>query len=124
MKALLLLAIALAAPAAAAQARRSRHKITIKFDYDFTRTPPCSAKVKKKCVQRFTVYDISAGWAKRTALMSVPVPPGAHGIVNGISATTPLLLFEPGKHWIAVVAQMPEGAESDPYRCTVWVEIP
>jgi hypothetical protein len=124
-----ILAIALATVlSCAAQAGQSRHKITVTFDYDFTHKPPCSAKVKdnenKSCVQQFIVYDISAGLAKRTELMSIPVPPDAHGLVKGISATTPLLLFESGQHLIAVVAQTPKKFQSDPNKCELWVTIP
>lgn len=121
-----LLAIAFAALTLAARAKSSSHRISVKFDYDFRRLPPCSADVKdkKKCVDLFVVYDASAGWDKRTQLMTIPVPSGAQGMVKGISGTTPLLVFEPGKHLIAVVAQTPKGVHSDPNRCTVWVQIP
>jgi hypothetical protein len=101
----------------------SRHKITVKFNYDFRSTPPCSAKVTQRCVERFNLYDISAGVAKRTKLMSIPVPNDVHGGTAQISATTPPLLFEPGKHLLAVVAEMPQGIESDPKDCTVLVQI-
>jgi hypothetical protein len=125
-----ILAIALATVlSCAAEAGQSKHKITVTFDYDFTHQPPCSANVKdrkekKSCVQQFIVYDISAGLANRTELVSIPVPPDAHGLVKGISATTPLLLFESGQHLIAVVAQTPKKFQSDPNRCELWVTIP
>lgn len=126
MKPLRLLATVLAALAVTAGTTSSGHKITVTFDYNFTRLPPCSAKVKdeKKCVDLFVVYDASAGWNKRTQLMTIPVPSGAQGTVKGISGTTPLLAFEPGKHLIAVVAQTPKGVQSDPNRCMIWVQIP
>jgi hypothetical protein len=140
MKAPCILAIALAATlAATANAGQSEHTITVTFNYDFTHQPPCSAQIPQKtehkrrkgeeeqeeeCIQQFVVYDISAGLAKRTKLMFIPAPPGAHGMVKGISGTTPRLLFESGRHLIAVVAQTAKGSESDPEQATVWVKIP
>lgn len=109
---------------------QSSHKITVTFDYDFTHQAPCSSdskhkhKKRKLCVQDFVAYDISAGVRNRTKLVSIPVAQNAHGLVNGITATTPPLLFESGRHLIAVVAQTSEGVESDPSQCTVWVNIP
>lgn len=107
-----------------AQVTASKHKVTITFNYDFTNAPVCPAKTAKTCVQRFNLYDISAGVAKRTKLMSFPPPDGANGFKKGITVTTPPLLFEPGKHLLAVTAQMSKGDESDPNKCTTWVEIP
>lgn len=124
MKALAFFAAALVLLAGTARAGQSKHRIHVTFDYNFKHVPPCSAKRKTKCVEQFVIYDISAGVAHRTKLMTIPVPPHAHGKVKGISATTPLLLFESGKHLIAVVAQSPQGAESDPVLCRVWVTIP
>jgi len=106
------------------QATGTKHKISIAFDYDFTPTPACSSSTKTPCIEQFNAYDISAGLGKRTKLISIPVPPGAHGVVKGIVATTPLLVFEPGKHLLAVTAQMSDGTESDPNKCTIWVQIP
>lgn len=112
-------------------AGQSKHRITVTFDYDFTHQPPCSADSKnskdektKDCIQEFVAYDISAGLQKRTKLISIPAAQDAHGLVKGITATTPLLLFETGKHLIAVVAQTPTGRESDPNQCSAWVNIP
>jgi hypothetical protein len=102
----------------------STHKITLRFDYDFRSTPACSAKVSEDCVQQFVVYDISGGAAKRIKLLVIPVPANARGLVHGIAATTPPLLFEPGKHLLAVSAKMPNGRESDPSACTTWVKVP
>lgn len=132
------LLVLLAVLAGTAAAGQSTHKLVLTFDYDFTHQPSCSAetdatkadndkkdkKGQKECVQQFIAYDISAGVAKRTKLVSIPVPQGANGMVKGISATTPLLLFESGQHLIAVVAQTPNGNESDPNRCTFWITIP
>lgn len=134
MKCILLVA-SVAVLAGTVVAGQSKHKVKLTFDYDFTRQAPCSAtmsaenvdkggKQQNDCVQQFTAYDISAGWAKRAKLMSIPIPSGAHGKVTGISATTPLLLFESGRHLIAVVAQTLNGHESNPNQCTVWITIP
>ena len=60
---------------AGALTAQSRHTITFTFDYDFGTTPPCSAEVKKRCVQQFNFYDISGGVAKRVKLGSFPCPP-------------------------------------------------
>jgi hypothetical protein len=108
----------------AAQSPGTKHKISITFNYDFSGTPVCPAKNAKSCVTQFNLYDISAGIQKKTKLMSFPPPAGANGNVKGITATTPLLVFEPGKHRLAVTAQMSKGDESDPNRCTIWVDVP
>lgn len=107
-----------------AQSAGSKHKVSITFNYDFSQTPVCPAKNAKSCVTQFNLYDISAGLQKKTKLMSFPPPAGASGTVKGITATTPLLVFEPGKHLLAVTAQMSKGDESDPNRCTIWVDVP
>lgn len=100
------------------------HSVTVKFDYDFTKTPACSAKVTKACVQEFVAYDISAGVKHRTKLFVIPVPPGAKGLVQGITGTSPKLDFESGKHLLSVSAQEPDGTESKHRACTTWIEIP
>jgi hypothetical protein len=97
------------------------HSITLTFDYDFTKTPACSATVKKQCVAKFSVYDISGD--KPYFLFSAPVPDGAHGLVKGITATSPRLLFAVGKHRIAVSAREPDGRESPPHDCKTIIEI-
>jgi hypothetical protein len=104
-------------------APQSRHKIAFTFDYDFRITPACSPEVKNACVQQFNVYDISAGISKRVKLGSFPVPAGATGLVKGISVTTQPRLFNHGKHMLAVSAQLANGIESDPRRCTTIVKI-
>jgi hypothetical protein len=106
------------------EAAGSRHKVTVRFRYDFRNTPPCSATLTHSCIARFNLYDISAGVGKRKMLMSIPVPNRVRRGMNEISATTPPLLWEPGKHLLAVVAELPKGIESDPKDCTVWVQIP
>jgi hypothetical protein len=107
-----------------AQTSGSKHKITITFNYDFSKTPVCAANETKSCITQFNLYDISGGVQKRVKLMSFPPPTGAAGVVKGITATTPLLVFEPGKHLLAVTAQMSKGGESDPTKCTIWVDVP
>ena len=124
MKCALLLIVIVVASLARAQTGSGRHSILLKFDYDFRVTHACTPGVKTNCVEQFEVYDVSAGLAKRTKLASMPVPSGATGLVKGISVTTPSLLFEPGKHLIAVTAQAPDGSESDPMKCTTWVDLP
>jgi hypothetical protein len=96
----------------------------VTFDYDFTRTPACTPKVREHCTQRFVVYDISAGYAHRARLFTIPVPNGAKGQMHGITAAGPKQDFESGKHEIAVTAQDPSGIESQHYAATVWVVIP
>ena len=84
MRTLKLLTIVLAtALTAGAQGTGSKHKISITFNYDFTQTPVCPAKVAKTCVAQFNLYDISAGVAKSTKLMSFAPPAGASGVVKG-----------------------------------------
>ena len=100
-----------------------RHKITVRFDYDFRIIPACSPEMKLPCIEQFNFYDISAGTLKRVRLGSIPVPSGASGLVKGIVGTSEMLLFSPGKHMIAVSAQMPNGAESELSECTTIVKI-
>jgi hypothetical protein len=107
-----------------AQTTPSLHTISFSFDYDFRVTPACSPKVTKQCVQQFNFYDISMGIANREKLGSIPVPAGAMGLVKGISAKTESFLFGPGRHRLAVSAQMPNGDESDLSKCTIIVKIP
>lgn len=116
--------IGVAAMTCAAQTNGAKHKISINFNYDFSHAQVCSTKNTKSCVTQFNLYDISAGLQKKTKLMSFPPPAGATGVVEGIKATTPELVFEPGKHLLAVTAQISNGTESDPMKCTIWVEVP
>jgi hypothetical protein len=99
----------------------AQHSITVHFDYDFTKTPACTAKVTKACVQKFDVYDISS--AKPYLLFSIPVPPNAQGLMKGITATSPRMWFAVGSHRIGVSAQMPDGEKSPPRDCKVIIEI-
>ena len=107
-----------------AQKTPNTHTISVTFDYNFALTPACSATVTQKCVKQFNIYDISPGVAKRTKIGSVPIPSNATGLVKGISGTTDPVLFDPGKHRLAVSAQMPDGTESDPRFCSAIVQIP
>lgn len=120
----ILLVASVASLVCGAQSSGSKHKITISFNYDFSQTPVCPAKNGKSCVTQFNLYDISAGVQKRTKLVSFPPPAEAAGLVKGITTTTPLLVFEPGKHLLAVTAQMSKGDESDMNKCTIWVDVP
>lgn len=99
----------------------ARHVITLTFDYDFTKTPACSATVKVHCVAKFSVYDISSH--KPYFLFFAAVPNGAHGVMKGITASSPRLLFAVGKHRIAVSAVEPDGSESPPHECKTIIEI-
>lgn len=99
----------------------AQHSITVQFDYDFTKTPACTAKVTKACVQKFNVYDISGD--KPYLLFSIPAPQNAHGVMKGIAATSPRMWFAIGSHRIGVSAQMPDGEKSPPRDCKVIIEI-
>jgi hypothetical protein len=105
-----------------AQTQPTKHTITVKFDYDFTTTPACSQKVTKKCIAKFVVYDISGG--KPYKLFEIPVPADASGAMKGISGESQPLLFESGKHLVAVTAQKDSGEESSAPASAVWVKIP
>jgi hypothetical protein len=100
-----------------------KHTITVNFNYDFSKTPSCSEQIRKACIVQFNVYDISAGAKSPTKLFSVPVPPGETKPAHGISMS-PRLLFEPGKHELAVTAQLPDGKESKVEATSTWVDIP
>ena len=119
----LVTAILVSVLCAGALAAQSRHTIKFTFDYDFGITPACSVEVKKGCVQQFNFYDISAGIAKRVKLGSFPVPAGATGLVKGISFIIERRLFSPGKHMLAVSAQLADGMESDVRKCSTIVKI-
>ncbi len=119
----LVMAVLVSVLCAGALAAQSRHTIKFTFDYDFRITPACSAEIKKGCVQQFNFYDISSGFATRVKLGSFPVPAGAKGLVKGISITTERRLFSPGKHMVAVSAQLADGMESDVSKCSTIVKI-
>ena len=107
-----------------AQETPSTHTIAVTFNYDFRITPACSPSLTQKCVNRFNIYDISAGVAKSAKIGSIPLPVNAQGLVKGISGVTEPFLFNPGRHRIAVSAQMPDGTESDLRLCWTIVQIP
>jgi len=107
-----------------AASTHGQHTVTITFDYDFGRTPGCSKKVKTLCVQQFVAYDISAGARQATMLFPIPLPPNPVGVVRGITATSPKLDFESGKHLLSVAAEGPDGRQSRKSVCTTWVTIP
>jgi hypothetical protein len=120
--ALVIVASAMGAGACSAQTQPIKHTISVKFDYNFTAMPACSQKVTKKCIAKFVVYDISGG--KPYKLFTIPVPADASGAVKGISGESQPLLFESGKHLVAVTAQKDSGEESSPPASAVWVTIP
>jgi hypothetical protein len=101
-----------------------KHTVTLTFDYDFRKTPACTTKLVKGCIEEFVAYDISAGAKHRLKLFEIPLPSKPEGLVQGISATSPLLDFESGKHRIAVVARETGGIESHAAACTTWIVIP
>jgi hypothetical protein len=110
--------------AVAAQNPPGTHTISISFQYDFGKMPACSAQIKKSCVAKFNVYDITAGLAKRTLLVSIPPPADAKAALTPIRGTTPPKSFDSGKHLLAVAAETSEHVESDLNQCTVSVQIP
>jgi hypothetical protein len=110
--------------AATAAPGHGLHSVTVTFDYNFTLTPACAEKLRERCILRFVAYDISAGVAHRAKLFEIPVPDGAKGQMHGITATSPKLDFESGKHLLAVTAQGPAGVESEHQAASVWVVIP
>lgn len=101
----------------------STHRITFTFDYDFSVTPACSTKVTQECIQQFNLYEISAGISNPKKLGSIPAPIGATGYVKGVTVTTEPFLWLPGKHRLAVSAEMPNGRESDLSKCTTIIKI-
>jgi hypothetical protein len=119
----LLALILLAGYPAAGETDGASHSLTVTFDYNFEMTPACSATVTQKCVKEFVVYDLSAGYANRTVLLTIPVDPTAKGAVHGITGKTKVLLFAPGKHLISVVAQDPSNQHSNAEECVAWIEI-
>jgi hypothetical protein len=100
------------------------HTVTVTFDYDFRLTPACSTKVPKNCVQQFIAYDISAGIKSATMLFPIALPTNPVGAVHGITAISPKLDFESGKHLISVSAMGPDGKHSNKSLCTTWIVIP
>ncbi len=97
--------------------------VTVSFNYDFSKFPPCSATVTKKCIQQFNVYEVSAN--KPVFLFSIPVPPNAKGPVNEITGSAPKKqAFFTGPHRFGVSAKMPgANAESNPYLCMTFAQV-
>jgi hypothetical protein len=115
-------------PAATAQTPEEppqavRRAVTVTFEYDFSKYPPCSAKVTKKCIQQFNVWEVSA--LKPIFLFTIPVPPNATGMVNEITGSSPTKrVFFTGPHRFGVSAKMPApDGESDPYQCMVFAQV-
>lgn len=100
-----------------------RRTVTVTFNYDFSKYPPCSATVTKKCIQQFNVWEVSAD--KPIFLFTIPVPPNATGLVKDITGTSPKKrVFYTGPHRFGVSAKMarPDG-ESNPYLCMVFAQV-
>jgi len=97
--------------------------VTVSFNYDFSKFPPCSAAVTKKCIVQFNVYEVSTN--KPVFLFSIPVPPNAKGPVNEITGSAPKKhAFFTGPHRFGVSAKMPgANAESDPYLCMTFARV-
>ena len=89
-----------------------------------TPTPACTTTVPKNCVQQFVAYDISAGIRQGSFLFPISLPATPVGAVHGITATSPKLDFESGKHLISVEAMGPDGRHSKKSLCTTWIVIP
>jgi len=107
------------------------HTISVSFDYDFDRTPACTEKITRRCVQRFVVYDISSGANHAYPIGTVALPDHPYGQKRAIPGKTDPHVFESGRHLIAVTAQEPEPQphplESNTVgcaSCTTWVNIP
>lgn len=106
--------------AAAQQSQVVQRTVTVTFDYDFSKYPPCSSKITKKCIQQFNVWEVSDP-ANQVFLFTVPVPPDAKGLVKAITGTSPRKRsFFTGPHRFGVSAKTPEPGprgESDPRLC-------
>jgi hypothetical protein len=109
-------------PAAPTQSAVMR-SVTVKFDYDFTKFPPCSEKITKKCVKQFNVYEVSGD--KPIFLFSIPVPPNAKGKMTGINGSAPQKHpFFTGPHRFGVSAKGPDpNYESNPYDCVTFAQV-
>jgi hypothetical protein len=100
------------------------HVVTVKFNYDFDKTPACSVKVTKHCVQQFIAFDISGGAKNAIMLFPIPLPDKRTGQVPDITGASPPTDFESGKHLISVAAMSPDGTHSKRSLCTTWITIP
>jgi hypothetical protein len=100
-----------------------KHTVTVKFDYSFVRMHSCGPKNKDKlCVKQFNVYNLTQD-GQRHKLFSLPAPPDAKTVVQGLTATSPELPFSPGQHMIAVTAESNAGSESSPMQCQALIDI-
>jgi hypothetical protein len=100
-----------------------KRTVTVTFDYDFSKYPPCSAKVTKKCIQQFDVWEVSADTP--IFLFTIPAPLTGAGIVTGITGSAPQKrAFFTGPHRFGVSAKMhaPDGA-SNPNQCMVFAQV-
>ena len=102
----------------------SVHAVTVTFDYDFSKTPACTTKITKHCVQQFIAYDVSASAAHPAMLFPISLPANPVGLVKGTSKPGPPIDFESGKHLISVSAMSPDGTHSKRSLCTTWITIP
>jgi hypothetical protein len=111
------------AQASSEPAQSVMRTVTVSFNYDFSKFPPCSATVTKKCIVQFNVYEVSAN--KPVFLFSIPVPPNAKGPLNEITGSAPKKhAFFTGPHRFGVSAKMPgANAESDPYLCMTFAQV-
>jgi hypothetical protein len=100
------------------------HAVTVTFDYDFSKTPACTAKITKHCVQQFIAYDVSSSAAHPSMLFPISLPANPVGLVKGISKPGPPIDFASGKHIISVSAMSPDGTHSKRSLCTTWITIP
>jgi hypothetical protein len=100
-----------------------KRTVTVTFDYDFSKNPPCSAKVTKKCIQQFDVWEVSAD--KPIFLFTISPPLNAAGIVTGITGSAlKKRAFFTGPHRIGVSAKMhAPDSESNPNQCMVFVQV-
>lgn len=109
-------------PAAPTQSTVMR-TVTVTFDYDFSRFPACSAKITKKCIQQFKVYEVSANIP--IFLFSIPVPTNAKGKVTGITGSAPQkhpFFTGPHRFGVSAIGLAPDG-ESNPYQCVTFAQV-
>jgi hypothetical protein len=101
----------------------SCHQVTVTFNYDFARMPSCSSSVKKSCVLRFHVFDISASKTTPVELVSFDPSPGETQPQKGITRQSSCLLFANGKHELAVTAESDVGSQSAVDAAIVWITV-
>jgi len=64
------------------------HTISVSFDYDFDRTPACTEKITRRCVQKFVIYDISSGANHAYPIGTVALPDHPYGQKRAIPGKT------------------------------------